>query len=98
MDSVIYSDGWRSYNVLVDVGYGKYLRVDYGKDEFVRGRAHVNALEWFWGYVNPRLVRFRRINEGTFYWHLKECEFRFNHHGPNCHQFLLMVLGGHPLN
>lgn len=49
LDSVIYSDGWRGYNGLVDVGYGKHLRVDHGQDEFVRGRAHVNGIEGFWG-------------------------------------------------
>ena len=26
LESVIYSDGWRGYNGLVDVGYGKHLR------------------------------------------------------------------------
>ncbi|MDH3771508.1 MAG: IS1595 family transposase, partial [Nitrospirota bacterium] len=31
LDSVIYSDGWRGYNGLVDVGYGRHLRVDHGK-------------------------------------------------------------------
>lgn len=30
LESVIYSDGWRGYNGLVDVGYGKHLRVDHG--------------------------------------------------------------------
>jgi hypothetical protein len=37
LDSVIYSDGWRGYNGLVDVGYGKHLRVDHGANEFARG-------------------------------------------------------------
>ena len=49
LDRVIYSDGWRGDNGLVDVGYGKHLRVDHGHDEFVRGRAHVNGIEGFWG-------------------------------------------------
>jgi transposase len=41
--SVIYSDGWRGYNGLVDVGYGKHLRIDHSKDEFTRGRTHING-------------------------------------------------------
>ena len=97
-DSVIYSDGWRGYNGLVDVGYGKHLRVNHGKDEFVRGRAHVNGIEGFWGYAKTRLVRFRGINKRTFYLHLKECEFRFNHRGQNLYQLLLKVLRKHLLN
>lgn len=98
LDSVIYSDGWRGYNGLVDVGYGKHLRVDHGKDEFVRGRAHVNGIEGFWGYAKTRLVRFRGINKRTFYLHLKECEFRFNHRDQNLYQLLLKILRKHPLN
>lgn len=98
LDSVIYSDGWRGYNGLVDVGYGKHLRVDHGKDEFVRGRAHVNGIEGFWGYAKTRLVRFRGIHKRTFYLHLKECEFRFNHRGEDLYQLLLNVLRKHPLN
>ena len=98
LDSVIYSDGWRGYNGLVDVGYGKHLRVDHGKDEFVRGRAHVNGIEGFWGYAKTRLVRFRGIHKRTFYLHLKECEFRFNHRGEDLYQLLLKVLRKHPLN
>jgi transposase-like protein len=31
IESIIYSDGWRGYNGLVDVGYGKHLRVDHEK-------------------------------------------------------------------
>ncbi len=98
LDSVIYSNGWRGYNGLVDVGYGKHLRVDHGQDEFVRGRAHVNGIEGFWGYAKTRLARFRGINKQRFYLHLKECEFRFNHRGQNLYHLLLKILRKQPLN
>ena len=98
LDSVIYSDGWRGYNGLVDVGYGKHLRVDHGKDEFVRGRVHVNGIEGFWGFAKTRLLRFRGIQKGSFYLHLKDCEFRFNHRKQNLYPLLLKVLRKHPLN
>ena len=51
LESVIYSNGWRGYNGLVDVGYGKHLRVDHGKDQFVSGPAHINGIEGFWGFA-----------------------------------------------
>lgn len=57
LDSVICSDGWRGYDGLVDVGYGTHLRVDHGKDEFVRSKAHINGIEGFWGYAKTRLVK-----------------------------------------
>jgi len=32
LDSVAYSNGWRNYNGLVDIGYGKYLRMDHERN------------------------------------------------------------------
>jgi transposase-like protein len=49
METVIHSDGWRGYNGLVDLGYKKHFRVHHGKNEFARGRAHINGIESFWG-------------------------------------------------
>ncbi|MCS3903014.1 transposase-like protein [Methylohalomonas lacus] len=98
LDSVIYSDGWRGYNSLVDVGYGKHLRVDHGRDEFVRDKAHINGIEGFWGFAKSRLTRFRRMKKATFYLHLKECEFRFNHRGQNLYPVLLILCRKRPLN
>jgi transposase-like protein len=98
LDSVIYSDGWRGYNGLVDVGYGRHLRVDHGKDEFVRGRTHINGIEGFWGFAKSRMVRFRGMNKHTFYLHLKECEFRFNHRREDLYPIILNLCRKHPLN
>ena len=98
LKSIIYSDGWRGYNGLVDVGYGKHLRVDHGKDEFAIGRNHINGIEGFWGYAKTRLVRFRGMAPSTFNLHLKECEFRFNHRGQDLSRLILQILRNRPLN
>jgi transposase-like protein len=98
LGSVIYSDGWRGYNGLVDVGYGKHLRVDHGNDEFVRGKTHINGIEGFWGYAKSRLTRFRGMNRQTFYLHLKESEFRFNHRKQDLYQVILKLCRENPLN
>ena len=97
LDSVIYSDGWRGYNGLVDVGYGKHLRVDHGRDEFVKGRAHINGIEGFWGYAKIRLTRARGMAPATFYLHLKECEFRFNHRQQNLYKIVFKLVRQRPL-
>ncbi|MDD5041054.1 MAG: IS1595 family transposase, partial [Candidatus Peribacteraceae bacterium] len=34
----------------------------------------------------------------TFYLHLKECEFRFNHRHENLYNLLLSLFRKHPLN
>jgi transposase-like protein len=84
-ESVIHSDGWRGYNGLVDLGYQKHYRVQHGENEFANDHSHSNGIESFWAYAKTRLVRFRGMQKHTFYFHLKECEFRFNHR----HQDLL---------
>lgn len=96
-ESIIYSDGWRGYNGLVDVGYGKHLRVDHSSNEFVRGKAHINGIEGFWGYAKSRLTKFRGMSPATFYLHLKECEFRFNFRGQNLYKVLLKIIRKNPL-
>ena len=98
LDSVIYSDGWRGYNGLVDVGYGKHLRVNHVQDEFVRGKTHINGIEGFWGFAKSRLNRFRGMNQHTFYLHLKECEFRFNYRKQDLYHLILKLCRNKPLN
>jgi transposase-like protein len=98
LESIIYSDGWRGYNGLVDVGYGKHLRIDHSKNEFAKGRNHINGIEGFWGYAKTRLNRFHGMAPSTFNLHLKECEFRFNHRGKNLSRLILKILRNQPLN
>ena len=91
-ESVIYSDNSHGYNGLVDVGYGKHLRVDHGRNEFAKGKTHINGIEGFWGFGKARLARFRRMRKATFYLHLKECEFRFNSRGDNLYRTILKMV------
>lgn len=95
--SVIHSDGWRGYDGLVDVGYEKHFRVHHGKSEFVRGRSHINGIEAFWSFAKVRLHRLRGIHKHTFYLHLKECEWRFNHRHEKLYTVLLLLLRKKPL-
>ncbi|WP_133510361.1 IS1595 family transposase [Candidatus Thiosymbion oneisti] len=92
LDSIIHSDGWRGYNGLVDVGYEKHLRVHHGKNEFARGNCHINGIESFWSYAKRRLAKFNGVPKETFYFHLKECEFRFNHREENLYDRILTLL------
>jgi len=92
LKSVIHSDKWRGYNGLVDVGYQKHLRVDHGRNEFANSASHINGIEGFWGWSKTRLVKFRGMNKKSFYLHLKECEFRFNHRKGNLYKLLLKLV------
>jgi len=94
---VIYPDNWRGYDGLVDVGYGKHPRVDHGRNEFAKGKTHINGIEGFWGFAKARLARFRGMRKGTFYLHPKECEFRFNSRGDNLYRTILKIYLEKPL-
>ena len=98
LETVIHSDGWRGYIGLVDLGYKKHFRVHHGKNEFARGKAHINGIESFWGYAKTRLAKFRGIHRNLFYLHLKESEFRFNYRHENIYQIMLEIFRNKPLN
>lgn len=95
--SVIHSDGWRGYEGLVDIGYDKHFRVNHGANEFADGERHINGIESFWSYAKRRLAKFNGVAKHTFYFHLKETEYRFNHRHDNLYLKLLKLLRNNPL-
>ena len=95
--SVIYTDGWPTYNGLVDVGYDKHFRVQHSENEFVKGRSHINGIESFWSFAKRRLNKFNGLPKHTFYLHLKETEFRFNNRKENLTEKLLNLFKNQPL-
>ena len=106
--STVYTDGFKSYDSLVSMGYKKHYRVHHGKNEFAKKeqieskgkkrqvRNHINGIENFWGIAKVRLSKFRGMNKKTFYLHLKECEFRFNYKS-KVYPMLLSMLREDPL-
>ncbi len=96
-NSIIHSDSFRSYDGLVDLGYKRHYRVNHGKDEFSTKKSHINGIENFWGIAKMRLSKFRGLNKNTFYLHLKETEFRFNHRNMDLYKLMLQMLRNNPL-
>ena len=90
--STIHTDGFRTYDGIVDLGYQKHYRVNHSKNEFAVGTNHINGIEGFWGFAKIRLVKFRGMRKSTFYLHLKECEFRFNYRKENLYSILLKII------
>jgi len=91
-NSTIYSDGWKSYDGLVDWGYKKHYRVSHGQNEFAMGHRHINGIENFWGIAKVRLAKLRGLRPDHFNLHLKECEFRYNMRKENIYHELLKIL------
>ncbi len=82
LESYIYTDGWRGYDGLVDIGYSKHFRVNHGTNQFaLKGENNatitVNGIESFWSFTKRRLAKFNGYST-YFNLHLKECEWRWN--------------------
>ena len=89
--STVHSDGWRAYDGLILNGYDHY-RVHHSKDEFARGKSHVNGIESFWSFAKRRLAKFNGIASHKFNLYLKESEFRFNYRNSNLYDKMLEIL------
>jgi transposase-like protein len=97
LDSVIHTDGWRAYDGLVDVGYERHFRVHNGVNEFATDNRHINGIESFWAFAKLQLIRFKGLPKHTFYLHLKETGFRFNHRRDHLYKRLLKLLRNNPI-
>ena len=93
--STVYSDGWKSYDGLILNGYDHY-RVYHSKNEFARGKAHVNGIESFWSYTKRRMAKFNGLSSEVFHLHLKESEWRWNNRG-EIYDILLKEFRKNPL-
>jgi transposase-like protein len=89
--STIHTDGWKAYDGLILNGYDHY-RVHHSKNEFARGKNHVNGIESFWSFAKRRLGKFNGIAGHKFHLHLKECEFRFNYRNCDIYAKLLLII------
>ena len=96
-ESTIYTDGWKSYDGLIDVKNFKHHRVYHSKNEFVRGKAHINGIESFWSYCKRRIRKQNGVRKDRFLIHLKESEWRWNYRNDNIYQLLLKNLRSYPL-
>jgi transposase len=95
VESVLHTDGWRGYDGLVDVGYGKHFRVNHAANEFSRRSGiHINGIENFWSFTKRRLSKFNGV-EAKFALHLKECEWRYSKESFTLEQELGTILKKH---
>ena len=81
-DSLVYSDSVQVYDVL-DVSEFHHRRVNHSKMFVSKRGHHIYGIENFWNQANRHLRRFNGIPTDSFYWFLKECDWRFNGGGHN---------------
>jgi transposase-like protein len=75
--------------------------VNYHCDHYMRRNFHsvnrnltgdLKACDLFWRYTKSRLMKFKGISKSTLCYHIKECEFRFNHRYENLYKLLLQIM------
>lgn len=76
LESIVFTDGWRGYSGLLDMGYEKHFRIDKSKSFSNQNGVHINGIESFWSFTKRRLAKFNGV-KSTFILHLKECEWRW---------------------
>ena len=79
-DSIVYTDGYHSYNVL-DVSEFKHYRINHSK-LFADKHNHINGIENFWNQAKRHMRKFNGVPKEQFPLYLKECEWRFNNPKP----------------
>lgn len=84
---------WRCYE---DFGYRKYFQAS-GDEASGTGWQCRELIEAFWAGAKERFIALRGVPSHTFYLHLKECEFRFNHRDKALARIILRMLEATPL-
>ena len=75
-----------------DIDYSNdHHRLFHSKDEFARGKCHVNGIENFWSFAKRRLAKFNGCSSGAFALHLKEREFRYNHRNDDLFKIIKQI-------
>src|SRR5665811_1754194 len=80
-DSIVYSDGWKGYNVL-DVSDFHHFRINHS-ELFADNQTHINGIENFWNQAKRHMRKFNGVPKAHFGLFLKECEWRFNNSDPS---------------
>jgi transposase len=80
-DSIVYTDGWRGYNVL-DVSDFHHFRINHS-ELFADKQNHINGIENFWNQAKRHMRKFNGVPKAHFGLFLKECEWQFNNSDPS---------------
>ena len=102
LSAEITTDGFRSYDGLVEAGFARHHRINkyYDRDRtvFSENGVHINGIESFWSYAKRRHQKFNGLRRASFPTFLKETEFRFNTRHQDLYKILLRSCRNKPLS
>jgi len=101
LSAEVTTDGFRSYDGLVEAGFSRHHRINkyYDRDRaiFSENGIHINGIESFWSYAKRRHQKFNGLRRTAFATFLKETEFRFNTREKDLYKLLLKSCRMKPL-
>lgn len=86
------------YSGIADFNSIRLYRINEAGPSVTRGKSHVDEIDMFWGMLKSRLIKFRGLNSGTLYLHVKETEFRYNYRENDLFELLMEILHKRPLH
>ena len=86
------------YSGIADFNSIRLHRMNEAGSGLTRGKTHVDEIDIFWGMLKSRLIKFRGLNSGTLYLHVKETEFRYNYRENDLFEMLMEILHKQPLH
>lgn len=86
------------YNGIADFNSIRLFRTNDSVTGVTRGKSNIDEIDLFWGMLKSRLIKFRGLNSGTLYLHVKETEFRYNYRENDLFELLMEILHKRPLH
>jgi transposase len=90
------ANGWHGYDALVDAQNPRPYLVAHAASSN-SGSYRANSIEGFWNFAQHRLQKFNGVPNRTFYLHMKESEWRYNHGKTELYSELLTLIESNPL-
>lgn len=85
------------FHAIVDFSRAKLFRVN-DPPEIAKGKSKIDEIDLFWGILKSRIVKFRGLNTGTMYLHIKESEFRYNNRHTDLFALIHSLIQKRPLH
>lgn len=85
-----------NYTAVADISAWKLTKLE--RPSLQSSLQDQDDYDLFWSMTKSRLSKFRGLNRGTAYLHVKECEFRFNNRGEDLFKLLSFIIQRRPLH
>ncbi|HKH61762.1 MAG TPA: hypothetical protein VKA49_13065 [Flavitalea sp.] len=95
--SILEQNDLHIFDAIADFGKMKLYRVN-NAEHFIKGKSKIDEIDLFWGILKSRIVKFRGLNTGTTYLHIKESEFRYNNRNIDLFTLIHSLIQRRPLH